>query len=96
MPRIKRQRGGQPGNRNARKHGYYSRVVISAELAGFSLASRLTGLEAEIALLRCRLRTISGSNALGSDSFLRTFTQLRLALQARKRVLSHQTTSKAI
>jgi hypothetical protein len=24
MPRHKRHRGGQPGNRNARKHGFYS------------------------------------------------------------------------
>lgn len=96
MPRIKRQRGGQPGNRNARKHGYYSRVVLPAELSGLSLASRLPGLEAEIALLRCRLRTISGSSTPGSASFLRTLTQLRLALHARKRVSSRQTTSKAI
>jgi hypothetical protein len=90
MSRIKRKRGGQPGNQNARTHGYYSRTMLPAELADLPRSSRVPGLDAEIALLRCRLKSVSHCDASNSEPLLRIITQLRLALQVRHRLLRNK------
>lgn len=51
----KRRRGGQPGNANATKHGFYSRHFKRGELDDLDLALT-TGLEDEIKMLRVVLR----------------------------------------
>ena len=48
----KRKRGGQTGNQNAVKHGYYSQAFKKAEQLDFNLAAGLQGFNEEIALLR--------------------------------------------
>jgi len=55
---LKRQKGGQPGNQNARKHGYYSRVLDEAQQLDFELASGVNGIDDEIALLRVKIKAI--------------------------------------
>ncbi len=90
MPRTKRNKGGQPGNRNARTHGYYSKTTLPEDSPHIFLASRLPGLDAEIALLRCRLRFLYHNDSLKSEPFLRTTAQLRLALLARKKLSSRR------
>jgi hypothetical protein len=55
---VKKQRGGQPGNQNARKHGFYSSSFIGVDKTVLNQASRITGLDDEIALLRARLKVI--------------------------------------
>ena len=52
---MKRNSGGQPGNRNALKHGFYSRVLTQAELLSLQQAVSVEGLDAEIALLRLKI-----------------------------------------
>jgi uncharacterized protein YjcR len=51
----KRKRGGQEGNQNARKHGFYSKVLDEKELADYEDAIALKGFDEEIALMRVKL-----------------------------------------
>jgi hypothetical protein len=53
-----RKRGGQKGNQNARKHGFYSRVLEGAERLDLELASDIDGIDDEIALLRVKIKSI--------------------------------------
>jgi len=51
MEQAKRTRGGQIGNRNALRHGYYSRILSEEEKADLCSAADVEGLDEEIALL---------------------------------------------
>ena len=51
-------RGGQPGNQNARKHGFYSAVFTGQDKVNLNQAAEINGLDEEIALLRARLRSV--------------------------------------
>jgi hypothetical protein len=58
-PRRKpvRRRGGQNGNQNARKHGFYSGDLDPAEICEFWRIITSEGLAPEMALLRIKLRS---------------------------------------
>jgi len=56
--RVKRERGAPKGNQNARKHGFYSRVLNETEQLDFELASGVNGIDDEIALLRVKIKSI--------------------------------------
>ena len=59
----KQKKGGQKGNRNAAKHGFYSRVFDEAERPDFTFATGIEGIDEEIALLRMEIkRAISGGD----------------------------------
>ena len=47
---AQRKRGAPKGNQNARKHGFYSRVLDEAEQLDFELATGVEGIDDEIAL----------------------------------------------
>jgi hypothetical protein len=53
----KRRRGGQKGNRNARKHGFYSGTLSPAETSQLWNITNLEGVDPEIALIRVRLQS---------------------------------------
>ena len=55
---VKRKRGAPKGNQNARKHGFYSRVLDEAEQLDFELATGEEGIDGEIALLRVKIKSI--------------------------------------
>ncbi|MFH0847652.1 MAG: hypothetical protein V1894_06350 [Chloroflexota bacterium] len=55
---MNRHRGGQPGNQNARKHGYYSSSFTGVDKAYLTQAGHIIGLDDEIALLRARLKSV--------------------------------------
>ena len=56
MPRtVKRKRGAPKGNQNARKHGFYAKVLDEAEQFDFELASGVNGIDDEITLLRVKI-----------------------------------------
>jgi hypothetical protein len=60
---IKRKKGGQKGNRNALKHGFYAKVFNEAEKFEFINASDMEGIDEEIALLRLEIKkAISGGD----------------------------------
>ncbi|MBI4188762.1 MAG: hypothetical protein HY529_06115 [Chloroflexi bacterium] len=54
----KRHRGGQLGNQNARTHGFYSKVLTSAERRSLETAGEVEGLDDEIALLRVKIESL--------------------------------------
>ena len=58
MPREKRKIGGQPGNQNARKHGFYSKVLDEAEQLDLERATGVEGIDDEIALLRVKIKSL--------------------------------------
>jgi hypothetical protein len=55
---MHRHPGAQPRNSNARTHGYYSSRRTAAERYSLTRASSLAGLDAEIALLRVKLKSV--------------------------------------
>ncbi len=56
--RVNRKRGGQPDNQNARKHGFYSKVLDEAGRLDFELATDVNGIDDEIALLRVKIKSL--------------------------------------
>src|SRR4030065_478297 len=64
MPKKpKRKKGGQPGNQNARKHGFYSSKFNQEEKFEFRLAAGMEGISEEIALLRFEIKkAVSGGD----------------------------------
>jgi hypothetical protein len=86
----KQKKGGQKGNRNAVKHGFYARIFDEAEKLDFSLAAGVDGIDEEIALLRMEIKkAIAGGDdrnlmllvkALGAlEKLLRTRYQITAA-----------------
>ena len=53
-----RKRGAPKGNQNARKHGFYSRVLSREEQQDLEQAILTDGLDEEIALLRVKLKSL--------------------------------------
>jgi hypothetical protein len=54
---IKRKRGGQKGNRNARKHGFFSTALSPAETQELWNITNLEGVDPEIAFIRVKLQS---------------------------------------
>ena len=54
---VKRKRGGQEGNRNARKHGFYSGTLSPAETSQLWNITNLEGVDPEIAFIRVKLQS---------------------------------------
>jgi uncharacterized protein YjcR len=54
----KRKRGAPEGNQNARKHGFYSRVLDEAEQLDLEQATCVEGIDDEIALLRVKIKSV--------------------------------------
>ena len=54
---TKRKLGGQKGNRNARKHGFYSGTLSPAETSQLWNITNLEGVAPEIALIRVKLQS---------------------------------------
>jgi len=55
---IVRKRGGQKGNQNARKHGFYSSVLDEEQQRDLQIATDVEGLDEEIALLRVKIKSL--------------------------------------
>ncbi len=59
MPgKAEKKRGAPKGNQNARKHGFYARVLDEAEQLDLELASGVEGIDDEIALLRVKIKSL--------------------------------------
>ena len=54
---IKRKRGGQEGNRNACKHGFYSGTLSPAETCELWTITNQEGVDPELALIRVKLQS---------------------------------------
>jgi len=54
----KRSPGGQPGNQNARKHGFYSSALNTSEICQYLELVNRQHLDPEIALIRLKMQSI--------------------------------------
>jgi len=55
---ARKKRGAPKGNQNARKHGFYSKVLDEAERLDLELVCGVEGIDDEIALLRVKIKSI--------------------------------------
>jgi hypothetical protein len=72
---IKRKRGGQQGNRNARKHGFFSAALSHAEAQELWRITTVEGADAEIAFIRVKLQS-SLQHDPGNRRVIREATRL--------------------
>ena len=55
---ILKKRGAPKGNQNARKHGFYSKVLDEEERLDYEQATEVEGINGEIALLRVKIKSL--------------------------------------
>ena len=72
---IKRKRGGQRGNRNARKHGFFSGALSPAEAQELWNITNVEGADPEIAFIRVKLQSSLQSDP-GNRRVIREATRL--------------------
>jgi hypothetical protein len=53
-----KKRGAQPGNRNARTHGFYSKDLAADQQEVLKAAAGLSNFDQEVAFLRLRIHSI--------------------------------------
>ena len=76
--KSKRKRGAPKGNRNAAKHGFYTKILDATEQFDFETANGVEGIDEEIALLRLEIKkAISG----GDDRNLKLLVKATSALE---------------
>ncbi len=78
MPRRRRTRGGQPGNQNARKHGFRSDVLTPAQQRMIPAMVNMKGLYHEIDVARTTLISIMAYKPINVPLVLRALGTLRL------------------
>jgi hypothetical protein len=87
MPRVKRKPGAPPGNQNARKHGFYSKILTPEQKKALEVAS-LPGIDAEIALLRMQIRSIVQNGPKNQEPLQRVMSALCSAVRLRHNLAS--------
>ena len=64
----KKPTGAPRGNQNARKHGFYSRVLNEAHTLQLDQAREVEGIDEEIAVIRVKLLTLMDQHP-GASTF---------------------------
>jgi hypothetical protein len=72
-----RRRGGQPGNQNARSHGYYSKVLTSGQQKLLPTLSAMRGLDREVEIARAKVISILALDPANTKVLLRALGTLR-------------------
>jgi len=91
MPtRTDRKRGAPKGNQNARKHGFYSRVLDEAEQLDFELASGVEGIDDEIALLRVKIKSILENEPANIKLIMQATNALDRLIRTRYKITKEQ------
>ena len=80
-----RKRGGQPGNQNARTHGFYSKAVPPELQQKLQDAETVKGLDQEIALLRSKI-AIAAENSGDYRELVPGISLLSKLLSTRKKL----------
>lgn len=86
MPIIKRKPGGQPGNQNARTHGFYSQVLDEAEQLDIKTADDLIGIDDEIALLRAKIKSVLRNDPQNVQLIIRATESLSRLIKAKYKI----------
>ena len=91
MPsRTERKRGAPKGNQNARKHGFYSKVLDEAEQLDFELASGVEGIDDEIALLRVKIKSILENDPENIKLIMQATSALERLIRTRYKITKEQ------
>ena len=80
----KKNRGAQPGNQNARKHGYYSKVLTSEQQQAIPATPAVRNLDQEIPVLRIKIASIMKNDPYNYTLQLRTLSLLTRMLNSRQ------------
>ena len=72
----KRRPGAPLGNQNARKHGYYSKVLSSEQITALPRMAEVRGLDNEIAVMRTKIYSIMKHEPENFDLLLRALSLL--------------------
>lgn len=90
MPqRADRKRGAPRGNQNARKHGFYSRVLDESEQLDFALATGVEGIDDEIALLRVKIKSLVAHDPDNITLIMQAINTLARVVSARYNLSKH-------
>ena len=81
----KQKSGGQPGNQNARKHGFYSKHFTPDQLKQLEDADDLRDLGPEIALLRVKLNALLDDPEVSTELLLRAVNSLARLMAIQRR-----------
>jgi len=87
---VKRKRGAQKGNQNARKHGFYAKVLDEAEQLDFELASGVEGIDDEIALLRVKIKSILSHDPENMELVMQATNTLARLVKTRYNITREQ------
>ena len=91
MPaRTSKKSGISKSKLNARKHGFYSRVLDEAEQLDFELASGVNGIDDEIALLRVKLKSILGDDPKNIKLIVEATNALERLIRTRYKISKEQ------
>ena len=91
MPaKAERKRGAPKGNQNARKHGFYSKVLDEAEQLDFELATGVNGIDDEIALLRVKIKSILEKDPQNINLIMRATNTLAGLVKTRYKISKEQ------
>ncbi len=85
---AKRKRGAPRGNQNARKHGFYSKVLDEAE--HLELAAGVDGIDDEIALLRVKIKSILEHDPENIRLIMRATNTLERLVRTRYNITKEQ------
>ena len=91
MPtKAKRKSGAPKGNQNARKHGFYAKVLDEAEQLDFELASGVNGIDDEIALLRVKIKSVLEKDPENINLIMRATNTLATLVKTRYKISKEQ------
>ncbi len=82
----KRGPGAPLGNQNARKHGYYSKILNADQLAVMPEMAAARGLDNEIAVMRTKIYSIMKHEPENFDLLLRALSLLNRMVQSQGRL----------
>lgn len=86
----KRKKGGQPGNQNARTHGFYSKFLEPGEGRNVEKAAKLDGVDQEIALLRQKIKSLLAKDPHNDSAIMQAFSALNSLVRTKLSLESHQ------
>ncbi len=91
MPaRAERKRGAPKGNQNARKHGFYAKVLDEADQLDFELASGVEGIDDEITLLRVKIKSILENDPENIRLIMQATNALERLIRTRYKITKEQ------
>jgi hypothetical protein len=86
---LPRQRGGQPGNQNARKHGFYSSALSPEQQESLEDAAALKDLQSEIALMRVKLSDLTGNPNTSDELFVKAVNLVGRLIAVQHKITTH-------